>query len=136
MKKDFKVEVKLSVEVHDKTALAHLDFQNKAENSILLNKQIMYYDGFVLNDYFEIKDSKGSSVDYLGVMSNCVRTPDEYIQLGAGEKISSTISLDKFYELKEGEKYKVQYSAYNPSFEGESWGLMEMESNEVEIYYS
>ena len=135
MEQDFKVEVKLSVEVKNKEVLAHLDFKNKSENSILLNKQVMYYDGVVRNNYFEIMDIKGEEVDYLGVMANCTRTPDEYIQLGPGETINSTIPLDKFYELKEGGKYKVQYCAFNPSFKDENWGLMEMESNKVKISY-
>jgi hypothetical protein len=129
------IEVKLSVEQNAKTVIAHLTFRNKSENSIYLNKQVSYYDGRVRNDYFEIKDSRGECVDYLGVMSNCTRMPDEYIQLGSGETINSTIPLDEFYELKEGKKYKVQYCAFNPSAKDEYWGLMEMESNKVVISY-
>jgi hypothetical protein len=137
MEKDFNVDVKLAIEVKNKSVLAYLNFQNKSEKNILLNKQVTYYDGRVRNDYFEIKDSRGVCVDYLGVMSNCTRMPDEYIQLGPGETINSTIPLDEFYELKlkEGKKYKVQYCAYNPSAKDEYWGLMEMESNKVVISY-
>jgi len=135
MEKEFNVEVKLSVEIINKVVNAHLSFQNKSESSVLLNKRVMYYGGEVLNNYFEIEDSNGDEIDYLGVMSNCTRLPDEYIQLSPGETISSTVPLEKFYELKEGEKYKIQYSAFNPSYKDENWGLMEMESNKVKISY-
>lgn len=135
MEKEFNVEVKLSVEIINKVVKAHLSFQNKSGRSILLNKQVMYYGGEVFNNYFKIEDSKGVRIDYLGVMANCIRTPDEYIQLGPDEAINSIIPLEKYYELKEDEKYKIQYSAFNPSYKGESWGLMEMESNKVVISY-
>jgi hypothetical protein len=135
MEKEFNVEVKLSVEIINRVVKAHLSFQNKSESSILLNKQVMYYGGEVFNNYFEIENSKGVRTDYLGVMANCIRTPDEYIQVAPGEIINSTIQLDEFYELKEGEMYKIKYSAFNPSYKGESWGLMEMQSNNVKISY-
>lgn len=135
MEKEFNVEVKLSVEIINKGVNAHLSFQNKSGSSILLNKQVMYYGGEVFNNYFKIEDTKGVRIDYLGVMANCIRTPDEYIQVAPGETINSTIPLEKFYELKEGEMYKIQYSAFNPSYKGESWGLMEMQSNRVKISY-
>jgi hypothetical protein len=61
--------------------------------------------------------------------------PDEYIPLGPCETVNSTIPLEKFYELKEGGKYKVQYCAFKPSYKDERWGLMEMESNKVNISY-
>lgn len=135
MVNEFNVEVKLSIEVKDKSIFAHLVFQNKSDNGIYLNKQVTYYDGSVRNDYFKIQDSKGASVDYLGVMANCTRMPDEYIQLEAGETVNSTIPLEKFYELKEGGSYNVQYYAYNPTLKGEQPQLMKMQSNKVELSY-
>jgi hypothetical protein len=135
MEKEFNVEVKLSVEIINKEVKAHLSFQNKSGSSILLNKQVMYYGGEVFNNYFKIEDSKGVRIDYLGVMANCIRIPEEYIQLDPGEATNSIIPLEKYYELKEGEMYNIQYSAFNPSYKGESWGLMEMQSNNVKISY-
>jgi hypothetical protein len=135
MEKEFNVEVKLSVEVKNKSVFAHLIFQNKSENGIYLNKQLTYYDGRVRNDYFRIKDSKGVSVDYLGVMANCTRMPDEYIQLEPGETINSTIPLEAVYELKEGCMYNIQYYGYNPALKGEQPQLMKMQSNKVKISY-
>lgn len=135
MEKEFNVEVKLSIEIKDKSVFAHLIFQNKSENGIYLNKQLTYYEGAVSNDYFKIKDSKGGSVDYLGVMSNCTRMPDEYFQLGPGETVNSTIPLEVFYELKEGGKYNIQYYGYNPTMKGEQPQLMKMQSNKVKISY-
>lgn len=129
------IEVKLSVEVSNKLVIAHLIFRNKSERNVYANKQLMYYDGMVLNDYFEIRNSKGVKVRYLGVMSNCTRMPDEYIPLGPGETVNSSILLNEAYEIKEGESYKVQYDAFNPSFQQEQQQLIEMQSNKVKISY-
>ena len=135
MKNEFKIEVKLSIEVNNKSILAHLIFQNGSDSSIYLNKQLTYFDGRVRNDYFKIIDSKGTSVDYLGVMADCTRTPDEYILLGPGETVNSIIPLETVYELKEGGTYSVQYYGYNPTMKGEQPQLMKMQSNEVKISY-
>jgi hypothetical protein len=129
------IEVKLSVEVSDQSMIAHLVFRNKSERNIYANKQLMYYDGMVLNDYFEIKNSKGVKIRYLGVMSNCTRMPDEYIQLGPGEIINTKIVLNEAYELKGGESYRILYDAINPSYQQEHQQLIEMQSNQVEISY-
>ena len=130
------IEVKLSVEKNE-AVIAHLVFRNKSEKSIYLNKQVMYYDGQVRNDYFVIEDSDGDEIDYLGMMANCTRTPDEYILLQPGEEISSAISLKEFYELKKGNDYKVQFDAINPGFKEEErqQKSMEMTSNKVKISY-
>ena len=135
MENEFKIEVKLSVEVNDKSILAHLIFQNESGSSIYLNKQLTYFGGRVRNDYFKIVDSKGASVDYLGVMANCTRMPDEYILLEPGEIVNSTIPLETVYEFKEGGMYNIQYYGYNPTMKGEQPQLMKMQSNEVKITY-
>lgn len=129
------IEVKLSVEISNTSLIAHLSFRNKSEKNIYANKQVMYYDGRVLNDYFEIRNSKGVKIRYLGVMSNCTRMPDEYIPLGPGETINSSVLLNEAYEIKEGASYKIQYDALNPSFKQEQQPLIEMQSNKVEISY-
>jgi hypothetical protein len=134
MDKDFKVEVKLKVEQNE-AVIAHLTFRNNSERSIYLNTQVSYYDGRVRNDYFEVHNSKWEEISYLGVMANCTRLPDEYILLQPGEEISSAISLKEWYRLTKGDTYNIRYYAFNPSFKGESWGLMEMKSNEVKISY-
>lgn len=128
------IEVKLSVEANE-ALIAHLIFRNKSERSIYMNKQVTYYDGRVRNNYFEIENSKGISIDYLGLMSNCTRMPDEFMLLGPGNEMRSTISLKEFYEIKKGENYKIQYYAFNPSFKQQQQQLMEMQSNKVEIFY-
>jgi hypothetical protein len=134
MEKDI-IEVKLSVEVLEKSVIAHLVFRNKSDRNIYANKQLMYYDGWILNDYFEIINSKGIKIRYLGVMSNCTRMPDEYILLGPGEAINTKIALNEAYELKEGDGYKIQYDAFNPSFQQEQQQLIAMQSNIVKISY-
>ena len=128
------IDVKLSVEKNE-AMIAHLVFMNKSDKGIYLNKQVSFYDGIVINDYFEIKDSNGISIDYLGVMSNCTKMPDEYLLLKPGEEINSAISLKEFYGLIKGESYKIQYYAYNPSFKQEQQQTMKMQSNKVKISY-
>jgi hypothetical protein len=133
MEKDI-IEVELSIEKNE-ALFARLIFLNKSDKVIYLNKQVSYYDDMVINDYFEIKDSNGVSIDYLGIMSNCTKMPDEYILLLPGEKLSSAISLKEFYRLTKGENYNIRYYAYNPSLQQEQQQTMKMTSNKVEISY-
>lgn len=128
------IEVRLTIEKNE-AVTAHLIFRNKSERSIYLNKQVMYFDGQVRNNYVEIKNSKGVRVSYLGVMANCTRMPDEYLLLQPGEAISSAISLSEWYKLTKGERYRIQYYAFNPAFKQEQQQSMEMQSNKVKISY-
>lgn len=127
------IEVQLSVEIKNETVIAHLFFQNKSERIIYLNKQLIYDDGIVRNNYFEIINGNNEA-DYLGIMANCIKEPEEFVELGPGEKIDSSIPLNEYYGLIKGYKYSIQYSAFNPSF-SEDQQLMHMESNKVEISY-
>lgn len=128
------IEVKLSIE-NNEAAMAHLIFRNKTEKRIYLNKQVMFYNGEVRNNYVEIINSKGIRVSYLGMMANCTRMPDEYLLLQPDEEIGSAISLKQWYRLIEGESYSIQYYAFNPAFKQEQQQSMEMQSNNVQISY-
>jgi hypothetical protein len=133
MKHDL-IEVQLSVEIKNETVIAHLFFQNKSERKIYLNKQLIYDDGIVRNNYFEITSNTNNEADYLGIMANCIRKPEEFVELKPDEKIHTSIQLNEYYELIKGCKYNVQYSAFNPSF-SEDQELLEMQSNKVEMSY-
>lgn len=128
------IEVQLSVDTKKEIIEAYLIFQNKSGKKIYLDKQTIYYNGVVRNNYFEITSKDNDEVDYLGIMANCIRKPEEFVELGLGEKIYSSIQLSDFYKLIKGDKYNIQYSAFNPSF-SEDQKLMLMESNKVEIVY-
>ncbi|OQP67617.1 hypothetical protein [Niastella populi] len=128
------IEVKLSIEENE-AVMAHLIFKNRSERSIYLNKQVMYYNGEVRNNYFEIAKSNGHRVSFLGFMANCTRMPDEYVLLQPNEEISSAISLKEWYRLTKGENYIVRYYAFNPAMKQMQSVLMEMQSNKVEISY-
>lgn len=128
------IEVHLTAEIKDEKVIAHLTFCNRSEKRVYLNKQTMYYDGEVRNDYLEVTGADNIKSDYLGVMANCIREPEEFVVLKPGEKINTSIPLSEFYKLVRGNKYRVQYNAFNPSFLKEQQ-LMEMQSNEVEIVY-
>jgi hypothetical protein len=128
------IEVQLSVEKNE-AVMAHLIFKNKSGRSIFLNKQVMYFNGEVRNNYFEIEKSNGVRVSYLGFMANCTRMPDEYVLLQPEEEISSAVSLKEWYKLIKGENYIVRYYAFNPAMKQAESQLMEMQSNQVEISY-
>lgn len=128
------IEVQLSVDIKNEAVIAHLFFQNKSAKKIYLNKQILYYDGIARNKYFEITSNRNNKIDYLGIMANCIRKPEEFVELGPGEKIQSTIQLNKYYDLIKGDKYSIQYDAFNPTYSKEQQ-LMQMQSNRVEINY-
>ena len=128
------IEVKLSIEKNE-AVIARLIFRNKSGKSIYLNKQVMFYNGEVRNNYVEIKNSNGARASYLGMMANCTRMPDEYLLLKPGEEISSAISLQEWYRITKGESYKIQYYAFNPAFKQEQQQSIEMQSNKVEISF-
>jgi hypothetical protein len=126
------IDVHLTAELKVEKVIAHLTFCNRSGKKVYLNKQTTYYNGEVRNDYLEITGDDNVKSDYLGIMANCTREPDEFVALAPGEKINVSIPLNEFYKLAKGNKYRIQYSAFNPSFLKEQ-ELMEMQSNEVEI---
>ena len=128
------IEVQLSVEQDMGTLIAHLVFRNRSEKEIYLDKQTIYYNGIVRNNYFEIMNGDEDEVDYTGMMINCSLLPEDFIELAAGDEIRSSVPLSDFYEMVQGNKYVIQYYAFNPSFKKEPQ-IMEMQSNKVEIFY-
>ena len=128
------IEVQLSVEEKMDKIIAHLFFKNKSEKEVYLDKQTIYYNGIVRNNYFEIINKDDVEVDYTGRMINCTLLPEDFIELAAGEEISSSVQLSDFYKMDKGDKYIIQYYAFNPSFLKDHQ-LMKMESNKVEISY-
>jgi hypothetical protein len=85
------IEVQLSVEQNMNKVLAHLVFRNKSAEKIFLDKQTIYYNGEVRNNYFEILNSDKEEVDYLGRMINCSLLPEDFIELTGGNEIESTV---------------------------------------------
>jgi hypothetical protein len=128
------IDVHLTVEIKYEKVIAYLIFSNKSEKRVYLNKQLIYYNGEVRNDYMEITGDSDVNPDYLGLMANCTREPDEFIILEPGEKVNSSIQLNDFYKLSKGNNYLIQYNAFNPSYSNEQQ-LMEMQSNKIEISY-
>ena len=128
------IDVQLSVEIKEEALVAHLSFQNKSPKKVFLDKQTIYYKGEVRNNYLEIYNREDEEIDYLGIMANCTLLPEDFIELGPGKELKTTIQLNNFYKLDKGDKYSIQYYACNPSFLKEQQ-LMQMESNKVEITY-
>jgi hypothetical protein len=128
------IQVKLSVEQNDNAIIAHLVFRNNSVRKILLDKQTIYYDGEVRNNYFEIRNDANKEVSYRGRMINCTLLPEDFIELAEGDEIKSSIPLNEFYKMAQGNKYVIQYYAFNPSPE-KGAELIEMQSNSVKISY-
>jgi hypothetical protein len=128
------IDVHLTVEIKNGKVIAQLSFCNRSEKKVYLNKQTMYYNGEVRNDYLEITGDDDVKSDYLGIMANCTRQPDEFVLLEPGEKINASIPLNEFYNLAKGKKYAIQYNAFNPSYLKEQQ-MIEMQSNIVEVIY-
>lgn len=128
------IDIKLSIEKKENDIIANLLFYNSSPGKIYLEKQTIYFNNEVRNNYFEIFDEDAIEVDYKGIMAKRVILPEDFLEVNPGEEIKSSIPLEKFYELKKGSKYKIQYFAYNPSYLKEQ-DLFEMQSNAVEVNY-
>jgi hypothetical protein len=128
------IDIKLSIEKKDNSIVANLFFYNSSPEKLYLEKQTIYFDNEVRNNYFEIFDEKETEVDYTGIMAKRLISQEDFIELKPGESIKSSIPLDKYYELNKGSKYIIKYFAFNPSYLKEQ-SLMQMQSNPVEITY-
>jgi hypothetical protein len=128
------IDVHLWVEIKEENLIAHLYFLNNSSKKVYLDKQTIYYNGEVRNNYFEIYNKEEEEIDYLGVMANSTLNPEDFVELAPGEKLNSTIQLNDFYKIYKGDRYSIMYYAYNPSFLNHQQ-LMHMESNKVEVAF-
>lgn len=128
------VDIELSTNVKENALIAQLVFSNNTDKKLFLDKQTICYNNKIKNNLFKVLDKNNNRVDYTGIMSKRFITPDDFIAIEPGEEITSNIALDGVYEIIRGNKYTIQYYAYNPSYEDVS-GLEKLESNKVEIVF-
>lgn len=128
------VDIELSASVNNNTLIAELVFSNKTGKKLFLDKLTICHNNKVKNNLFKVLDKNNNRVDYTGMMLKRFITPDDFLAIEPGEEIKSSIALDEVYKVIKGNKYTIQYYAYNPSYEDVS-GLEKLESNKVEISY-
>jgi hypothetical protein len=128
------VDIDLSVNINNSELVAHLVFTNKTDKSVFLDRLTICYDNKIQNNLFKILDKNNERVDYKGVMVKRDVSSEDFITVNAGESIESNISLNEVYKVNKGNKYIIQYYAYNPAYLDIS-ELTKLESNKVEIVY-
>jgi len=129
------MDVHLSVEIKDDLLVAHLLFLNKSTQKIYLDGMTLCSENKVEREVFTLIDEDGKRAAYTGRMLKRNVTPEEYISLDIGEQLTTTAILNEAYRLRRGNKYIIQYSAYNPQTLHDDDPLIKMESNHVEIAY-
>lgn len=126
--------INLSVSVNGDEIIAHLSIANNTNKKIVLDKLTICYENEIQNNLFKVIDNNKIRVGYKGVMVKREVSAEDFIGVEPGEIIESNISLNEVYKLNKGNKYTIQYYAYNPSFLEKS-ELMKLESNIVEVAY-
>ena len=133
MEKKF-IEVALSIEVIQDKIIASVQFPNKFSEKIFLDSWTICLDDNFSNNIFNITDDNNKVISYKGPMVNREVLPEHFIAVDPGEIINTKITLNNGYKLEKGNKYLIQYFAYNPSY-GINQHLIGMRSNKVEIVY-
>lgn len=129
------VDVLLSLSIERDLMIAHLQFSNVVNEVVYLDEETICYDNDVSNIYFLIVDERGKEVAYRGMMGKRPIDPEFFVHLKPGEKIETEVNLSEVYDIKEGGKYTIKYSAHNPYYMDVQEGF-DMESNKVEILYA
>lgn len=128
------VDIELSATVNDNSLIAKLVFSNNTDKKLFLDKLTICFNNKVTNNLFKVLDINNNRVNYTGIMLKRFITPEDFIPIEPGEIIKSNIALDEVYTIRKGNKYTIQYYAYNPSYE-EISELVKLVSNTVEIIY-
>ena len=128
------IDVELLLEQINEGLIAHLSFKNITSKSMYLEKQTIYFNNEVRNTYFEIFDKKGREVDYTGIMAKRLILPEDFIEVNPMGQVKASVSLHEYYKIRKGNKYTIQYYAFNPGYM-DLQQLIEMQSNKVEILY-
>lgn len=128
--------VKLEVEIVENKLKATLLFKNDMPQRIYLDGMTLCWKNKVQRDVFKIKDIENTDVDYIGAMLQRVLVPESFLPIDSGEQFEANAILNEVYDIKKGQRYFVQYYAYNPSsFDPDDDTLIRMESNIVEVAY-
>ncbi|MBO9200564.1 MULTISPECIES: hypothetical protein [Niastella] len=128
------VDINLSVSIVGREIIARLIFSNNTDKRIFLDKLTICHHSNIEHNLFKVLDKQRKRVDYTGVMIKRDVTREDFVEVEAGGRIEEYIILDQVYKVNKGNKYTIQYYAYNPSYK-EMSEFMRLESNTVEFNY-
>jgi hypothetical protein len=129
-------KVKLSVEAKGNKLEACLEFQNNTPSNLYLDGMTLCWENKIDRDIFVITDEKGKQVGYTESIKNREISADDFMLLNKGDQFKSIVSINDAYDVRKGEKYKIQYYTYNPSsYDPKDDTLIKMESNIVEMAF-
>ncbi|WP_143774010.1 hypothetical protein [Niastella vici] len=129
-------KVQMSIVIKDEVMEACLLFENNMPDTIYLDGMTLCWKNKIERDMFVIIDKSGNEVDYIESIKNREIKPEDFVQLNKGDQFKAIVNINEAYDLRKGEKYTVQYSAYNPSsYDPDDHMLIKMESDVVDVIY-
>jgi hypothetical protein len=126
--------IHLSIEVKQNDFIASLVFTNNSSRDLYLDMQTICFDGELERNLFTIVDEENKRIEYDGMMIKRDVEPDDFTILEAGETKEVNVKLNEAYKLTNGQKYQIQYVAFNPPYLDEQ-SLMKFQSNVVSVDY-
>ena len=122
--------VELQVHVVGNRVQAILNFVNRSNGTVYLEKVNACASGTIENDVFEIK-SQQKRVAYIGILAKRNPPgPDDFFGIAPGGQFTTTVSLDQAYEFLQGfHRYTARYSALHDYPDKDDY--FELQSEEV-----
>jgi hypothetical protein len=128
------LNIELSIDVINDEAIATIFFHNNSSDIIYLDVWTIGTHQLLTRSVFNIIDEDGNIIPYCGMMGSRAVTQEDFIALNPSENIQTKISINKDYKLIKGQKYVIQFCAYNPACPGKQPNI-ELWSNKVTIEY-
>ena len=126
------IGVILNVNPTNDQFIAELQFRNKTDRPIYLDKNIIILGNGTISRLFDIHDSDNKPIKYTGITIKRRFNKNDFIKLDAGEVIETSTILNKYYDFpKESGEFTIRYEAFNPSYENQQ--MFEMTSNTIVI---
>jgi hypothetical protein len=128
------INIDLSVAVSNDILTANLVFENKSFEGVYLDTWLVFSKNKIRNNFFNITNSKGEKVKYIGMMAHRFFEKENFIELQPGAAVTADVVLSDVYRLEKGEAYSITYHTFHP-VSLDSNKLMILQSNTVEITY-
>lgn len=105
--------MKMGLSKNDSPGKIRLELENVSNADLLvLMWNIPTAEGDVESDVFEVNECSGPAVFYTGKMVSRIGiSADDVLQLSPGEKVTRSINLANFYDLKNVNCYTVRYNS-------------------------
>jgi hypothetical protein len=106
------VSVHLNVSVESGEVMARLDFENRSNNDIFIEKYNACVEGQIENNVFEIR-TNDQMLNYIGMLVKRRRPVlEDYLVIRAGRIFETEVDLTRAYAFSRGlREYSVVYSA-------------------------